>query len=44
MQAHNSFESPDEVKPVPFTDFVLSGGSLAVTLPSKSVAMLELAP
>jgi alpha-N-arabinofuranosidase len=44
MQAHNMFESPDAVKPAPFTDFVLSGGSLAVTLPSRSVAVLELAP
>jgi len=44
MQAHNTFESPDAVSPAPFSDFVLSAGSLAVTLPAKSVAMLELAP
>jgi alpha-N-arabinofuranosidase len=44
MQAHNTFESPDAVKPEPFSDFTLSGGSLAVTLPSKSVAMLEIVP
>jgi len=43
MQAHNTFESPDAVKPAPFSDFVLSAGSLAVKLPSKSVAVLELA-
>jgi alpha-N-arabinofuranosidase len=44
MQAHNTFEAPDAVRPAPFSDFTLSGGSLSVTLPSKSVAMLELTP
>jgi len=44
MQAHNTFESPDSVRPAPFSDFVLSPGSLGVTLPAKSVAVLELAP
>ncbi len=44
MQAHNTFESPDSVKPSPFSGFTLSGGSLDVTLPSKSVAVLELVP
>jgi alpha-N-arabinofuranosidase len=44
MQAHNTFESPDAVRPAPFSDFVLSPGLLGVTLPAKSVAVLELAP
>ena len=44
MQAHNTFESPEAVKPAPFSDFTLTGGTLAVTLPSKSVAMIELSP
>jgi alpha-N-arabinofuranosidase len=44
MQAHNTFESPDAVKPAPFSGFTLSGGSLSVTLPSMSIAVLELVP
>ena len=42
MQAHNTFESPDAVKPVAFRDFSMSGGTLSVTMPSKAVAVLEL--
>jgi alpha-N-arabinofuranosidase len=44
MQAHNTFDTPDAVKPAPFSDFSLSADSLAVTLPSKCVAVLEIAP
>jgi alpha-N-arabinofuranosidase len=44
MQAHNTFDAPDAVQPAPFSDFLLSGTSLAVTLPSKSIAVLELVP
>lgn len=42
MQAHNTFDQPDAVKPAPFTAFALSGaGQLTVDLPSKSVVVLE---
>lgn len=42
MQSHNSFDEPDAVEPVVFTDFRLEGGSLAVKVPSKSVTALEI--
>ena len=42
IDAHNTFAAPDTVHPVPFTGATLSQGSLAVTLPAKSVVMLEL--
>lgn len=44
MQAHNTFDAPDAVKPAPFSDFSLSADSLGVTLPSKCVAVLEISP
>jgi alpha-N-arabinofuranosidase len=44
MQAHNTFDAPGAVEPAPFTDFADSNGTLAVTLPSKSVAVLEITP
>lgn len=34
----NTFDAPDTVKPVEFTDFTLAGGKLTVTLPAVSVA------
>jgi alpha-L-arabinofuranosidase len=42
MQAHNTFEEPEAVKPVDFMGARLSGGMLTVELPSKSVVVLEL--
>jgi len=42
MQAHNTFAAPDAVKPVPFEGVRLSGNTLALTLPAKSVAVVEL--
>ena len=42
MDAHNTFDAPDAVHPVPFTGAALAGGKLQVTLPSKSVVVLEL--
>ena len=41
MQAHNTFDQPDEVHPVAFVDFQAKGPALTVNLPSKSVVMLE---
>jgi len=42
MRAHNSFAAPDAVKPVTLDGARLSGGTLLVTLPAKSVAVVEL--
>jgi len=42
MQAHNTFAAPDAVKPVTFETLKLAGTSLTVTLPAKSVAVIEL--
>jgi alpha-N-arabinofuranosidase len=42
MQAHNTFAAPDAVKPVPFDGLTLAGGVLTLTLPAKSVAVVEL--
>ena len=42
IQAHNSFDAPDAVKPAPFTGASLSGGTLNVTLPAASVVVLTL--
>ena len=42
MQAHNTFAAPDAVKPVPFEGVTLAGGTLTLTLPAKSVAVIEL--
>ena len=42
MDAHNTFDAPDAVKPAAFTGATLSGGTLSVTLPPKSVVMLDL--
>jgi len=42
MTAHNTFEQPDAVKPAKFDDFSLKSDTLTVTLPSKSVVVLEL--
>ncbi|SHM69893.1 alpha-N-arabinofuranosidase [Gracilibacillus kekensis] len=40
MDAHNTFENPDNVKPVKFTDFQVNGNELSINLPSKSVVAL----
>ena len=42
MNSFNSFETPDKVKPVSFSGFTLKDGILSVTMPSKSVVVLEL--
>ena len=44
MQDHNTFEHNDTVKPAPFNAFKATDKGLTVTLPSKSVVLLELAP
>jgi alpha-N-arabinofuranosidase len=42
MQAHNTFDAPEAVKPAPFTAARLASGSLSATLPAKSVVVLQL--
>jgi alpha-N-arabinofuranosidase len=42
MNSRNTFEAPDAVKPVPFTGAKLAGDRLTVTLPGRSVVVLEL--
>lgn len=41
MNAHNTFEAPNTVRPTPFDGVRLSGGELTVELPPMSVVMLE---
>ncbi|MBU5595440.1 alpha-N-arabinofuranosidase [Amphibacillus sp. MSJ-3] len=41
MNDHNTFEQPDKVKPVKFTDFEQQGQTLKVTLPPMSVVVLS---
>jgi alpha-N-arabinofuranosidase len=42
MNAMNTFETGDKVKPAAFNGFTYKDGVLAVTMPSKSVVVLEL--
>jgi alpha-L-arabinofuranosidase len=42
MNAHNTFENPDEVKPAPFQGCELNNGAVTATLPAKSVVVLEI--
>ena len=42
MNAHNTFDNPDEVKPADFSEFQLNGNSLKVNMPHMSVVVLEL--
>jgi alpha-L-arabinofuranosidase len=41
MNAHNTFENPDVVKPAAFHGATLAGGDLDVTIPKMSVVVLE---
>jgi alpha-N-arabinofuranosidase len=42
MNSYNSFENPETVKPDSFNGFTLKDGILSITMPSKSVVVLEL--
>jgi alpha-N-arabinofuranosidase len=42
MNAINAFDKPAAVAPAPFTAFTQQGGQIALTLPSKSIVVLEL--
>jgi alpha-N-arabinofuranosidase len=39
--SRNTFEQPSVVKPTPFSGATVEGGTLKVTLPPKSVVMLD---
>jgi len=41
MNAHNTFEQPDKVKPAEFNDCKLTDKGFVTTLPAKSVVVLE---
>ena len=41
MNGHNTFESPDQLKPAEFTACSLTGDGFSATLPAKSVVVLE---
>ncbi len=40
MNAHNTFDNPEEVQPDAFDKFDFEGNTLKVTLPPKSVVLL----
>jgi alpha-N-arabinofuranosidase len=42
MNAHNTFDNPDEVHPVSFGDAQMGKTGLTVELPARSVTVLEL--
>ena len=42
MNAVNTFDNPNAVSPAPFRDFKIQGNQITMTLPSKSVVVLEL--
>ncbi|WP_159888420.1 alpha-N-arabinofuranosidase [Paenibacillus puerhi] len=44
MDAHNTFDQPEAVKPQDFTGYRLENGKLSVELPAMSVVVLELTP
>jgi alpha-N-arabinofuranosidase len=41
MNAHNTFDQPDKVKPTEFNSFKLMDNGFVTTLPAKSVVVLE---
>ena len=43
MQAHNTFENPEEVKEVAFNDYTINGNTMKLTLPACSVVEIRLA-
>lgn len=42
MNAINTFDKPDTVKPMPFTGIQIQGDQVTLSLPSKSVVVLEI--
>ena len=44
MDAHNTFDAPDRLQPVPFTGARLTGDGVDVRMPAKSLVVLQLQP
>jgi alpha-N-arabinofuranosidase len=44
MNAMNTFEAPNTVRPAPFKSFKLSGDRVTVELPARSVVVLQMTP
>jgi alpha-N-arabinofuranosidase len=44
MNAHNTFDAPNAVVPTTFEDATLDPGRLSLTLPTKSLVILEIQP
>jgi len=42
MNAMNTFDRPNDVKPAPFSAYKLDGSQLLLTIPAKSIVVLEL--
>ena len=42
MNSHNTFDQPDNVQPVAFSNFKTTAGGFTTTLPAKSVVALEI--
>jgi alpha-N-arabinofuranosidase len=42
MNTVNTFDKPESIKPVSFTDYKMQGEQITLTLPSKSVVVLEM--
>jgi alpha-N-arabinofuranosidase len=42
MNTHNTFDSPDTLKPASFSEASIKGDEVTATLPSKSVVVLEI--
>jgi alpha-N-arabinofuranosidase len=42
MQAHNTFSAPDAVRPAPVEGLKLGESTLTLTLPARSVVIVEL--
>lgn len=42
MNAHNTFDNPQAIKPAAFDDFNLKENMLTITLPAKSIVVLEI--
>jgi len=42
VNAMNTFDNPNTVKPEPFSGYKLDGSQLNLRIPSKSVVVLEL--
>ena len=44
MQAHNTFDAPEQVLPTDFAGATVDGNQVTLTLPAKAVVVLELKP